>query len=124
MVVPSDYLPNYDAACAIDAELASNYIAHTLIGDPCADSLVASLSSYQPEVAAQFVRLAMNDPDDSALRCAPTILRDFFRSIEAPPDWVDQSEFKPGIRMFSSQFKTHCSWYGWWLTDRGIYHQY
>ena len=100
MTMPSDYIPGYRNACAIDAQMASNYIAHTLVGDPAADELVASLSTRRPEQSARLVRTAMNDPDDPALRSAPAILRDFFKAIEVPPVWLDQAEFLPGIRMF------------------------
>ena len=73
MAMPSDYISGYENACAIDAQMASNYVAHTLVGDPAADELVASLASRQPEESARLVRTAMNDPDDPALRGAPSI---------------------------------------------------
>ena len=79
--------------------MASNYISHTLIGDPRADCLVKGLSSYPPETAARLVREGMNDPSTAGLPRTPSILRDFFESV-SPPSWVDQSEFMPGIRMF------------------------
>ena len=100
MAMPSDYISGYRNASTIDAQMASNYIAHTLVGDPAADELVASLAARRAEESARLVGTAMNDPDDPALRGAPSILRDFFKAVEVPPAWVDQAEFMPGIRMF------------------------
>ena len=98
--MPSDYISGYENACAIDAQMASNYITHTLVGDPAADNLVASLASHRPKEAAWLLRTAMNDPEDPALRSAPSVLRDFLKAVEVPPAWVDQAAFLPGIRMF------------------------
>ena len=98
--IPSDYIPGFQRACTIDRKIASNYIAHTVVGDPAADELVASLASLRPDESARLIRNAMNDPDDGALRGAPSTLREFFRAIEAAPPWVDHAAFMPGIRMF------------------------
>ena len=98
--IPSDYIPGFQRACTIDRKMASNYIAHTVVGDPAADELVASLASLRPEESARLIRTAMNDPDDGALRGAPSTLREFFKAIEAAPPWVDHAAFMPGIRMF------------------------
>ena len=100
MNIPSDYISGYRNACAIDARMASNYVAHTLVGDPAADELVASLAARRPEDSARLVGMAMNDPNDPALRGAPSVLRDFFKAIEVPPAWLEQADFRPGIRMF------------------------
>ena len=98
--MPSDYIPGFQDACTIDRKMASNYLAHTVVGDPSADELVASLASLPPEESTRLIRTAMNDPDDRALRGAPSTLREFFRAIEAAPPWVDHAAFMPGIRMF------------------------
>ena len=100
MNMPSDYISGYPDACAIDAQMASSYVAHTLLGDPAADELVARLASRRPEDSARLVGAAMNDPNDPALRAAPSLLRDFFHAMEVTPAWLDQAEFMPGIRMF------------------------
>jgi len=42
----------------------------------------------------------MDGRDERALREAPAILREFFESCAAVPDWVDFSGFDPGVRMF------------------------
>ena len=98
--IPSDYVQPYDAARAVNPELADKYIAHTLIGDPEADALMEKLASLGQGESGRLIRAAMDDPNDSALRTAPPSLLEFFKGIEAPPDWVDFNGFIPGIRMF------------------------
>ena len=96
---PSDYAPGYQLAQAVDPERASNYIAHTLIGDVPADNLMAELAPLGQAEAGRLIRIGM-DGDASALRDVPACVRDFFDSLAEPTAWVDQSEFTPGIRLF------------------------
>ena len=42
----------------------------------------------------------MNNGSGDALRDAPASLREFFGEAEALPEWLDYSEFAPGVRMF------------------------
>ena len=98
--VPSAYVAGLERARAIDPELADNYVAHTVIGDPLADRAIEDISSLPPEEASQVIRAAMNQDDEAALSEAPQSLRELFDQLESPPDWVDQSAFFPGIRMF------------------------
>lgn len=100
MDIPSEYTAGYEKARAIDPELASNYIAHTTIGDPEADEAIEQLSSLEPGEAARLIRAVMDEGGDDALRDAPPALADLVRSLENPPDWVDLPAFNPGIRMF------------------------
>lgn len=102
MYIPSDYIPGYAKARAAEPEIASNYVAHTLIGDPEADALIDQLAPLDARESARLIKAAMNNPDDDMLRAGgtPSVVRDFFKRIEAPPDWVDHSDFRPGIRMF------------------------
>ena len=97
--IPSDYAPGFELAQAVDPERASNYLAHTLIGDPPADKLLAELAPLGQAETGRLIRIGM-DGDDSALRDAPVCVREFFDSLAEPPAWVDQSEFTPGIRLF------------------------
>ena len=99
MNIPTDYGPGYEMARALEPEIASNYIAHTAIGDPEADALVQELYSLDPGQSGRFIQAAM-DGDEETLAAAPTSLLDFFERIESPPDWVDFPSFIPGIRMF------------------------
>ena len=99
---PTDYLPGYEKARAIDPELAANYIAHTTVGDPEADALMdhlAELEEAKPGSTAHLIHGAM-EQDEETLAEAPTILRDFFAKVDTPPDWVDIPAFTPAIRMF------------------------
>ena len=99
MKIPTDYGPGYEMARALEPEIASNYIAHTAIGDPEADAVVQELYTLDPGQSGRFIQAAM-DGDEETLAAAPTSLLDFFERIESPPDWVDFPSFIPGIRMF------------------------
>ena len=81
---PSDYAPGYELARAVDSERASNYLVHTLIGDPPADHLMAELAPLGQAEAGRLIRIGM-DGDASALRDAPACVRDFFDSLAEPP---------------------------------------
>ena len=99
MRVPSDYGPGYERARALSPRIADNYIAHTVLGDPEADALIADLSDLSGREIARHIRAAM-DRDEKALRDAPGSLVTFYESMETPPGWVDLDSFIPGIRMF------------------------
>ena len=99
MKIPSCYTEGFDKACALDAELAKKYIAHTTVGDPAGDALVEELASLDPAVAMEFVGAAM-DMDEGRLRNAPQVLREFFADIEAAPEWADFDSYMPGVKMF------------------------
>ena len=99
MKIPSDYTTGYERACALDPEMASNYIAHTVIGDPEADAAVEQLSALDPQDAERFIRAGMDQNDDDLVG-APPALRELFENLKSPPPWVDPSGFMPGIRMF------------------------
>ncbi len=100
MNVPSDYEAGYAKAGAIDPEIASRYLAHTTVGDPAADQLTDALADLGPEESRRILQAAMDAEDPRDLRELPPVVRDFFEEIAVPPDWVDQSAFTPGIRMF------------------------
>ena len=99
MNVPADYRGGSERARAIDAELAERYVAHTLVGDPAADAVVAELAPLDPEQARRFLQAGM-DRERDVLRDAPPLLQSFFEGLETPPAWVDIDAFAPGIRMF------------------------
>ncbi len=100
MEVPSDYAAGYESARTLDPGLASNYVAHAMIGDPNADAAVEELSSLKPEEVARYIRIALNGDDHDSLRDAPPALVNLVRELETPPDWVDFAAFNPGIRLF------------------------
>ncbi len=99
MKIPSDYTTGYERACALDPEMASNYIAHTVIGDPEADAAIEQLSALDPQEGERFIKAGMDQNDDD-LAGAPPALRELFENLKSPPPWVDPSGFMPGIRMF------------------------
>ena len=100
MDIPSDYHAGYPRARELAPELAENYVAHTLIGDPEADEMMAELAPLGQAKLGRFIRIGMDGRDERALRETPAALREFFRSCERVPDWVDFEGFAPGVRMF------------------------
>ena len=80
--IPTDYRPGYELAHAIAPEIASNYVAHTLIGDPLADEMMADLSKLRPVHQNRLLQAAMDDEDEEALRDAPASLRRFLNSLQ------------------------------------------
>ena len=99
MRMPSAYTKGYESARALDPERAQNYVAHTLIGDPAADELLEELAPLGQKELGRLIEIGM-DGDERALREAPAVLRAFFESCAAPPDWLDLPGHTPGIRMF------------------------
>lgn len=96
-----DYLPGYEKARAIDRNRADNYIAHTLIGGPEGDAVTEYFASLEQQEAARLTGLILESRDVSDLPDdSPAVIRDFVRSCDAKPDWVDFPAFTPGRRMF------------------------
>lgn len=100
MKIPSDYIQGHQSARAVNPEMADNYVAHTMVGDPDADALVEELAPLGQAQSARLINAAMTMKDMTALLDAPPILMDFFEKAARPPAWVDLGEFDPGVRMF------------------------
>ena len=82
------------------ADIADNYIAHTLIGDPLGEAMTADLAELSTTESRRLIEAAMQQEDKEVLRDAPASLREFFRDAEAPPEWLDYAAFAPSVRMF------------------------
>jgi hypothetical protein len=100
LVIPSDYIASYERGRAADPERARNYIVHTMIGDPLCDEMMVQFEEVPPREADQFIRAAIEDPDDPVLKDAPAGVHAFIEELETVPDWVDYGEFAGGIRVF------------------------
>ena len=100
MNIPTDYRQGYEKARAVAPDIADNYVAHTLIGDPVGEAMMEDLSELGAGEQMRLIEAAMNDGSGNALRDAPASLREFFGEAEALPEWLDYSEFAPGVRMF------------------------
>ena len=99
MKVPTAYRPGFRRALAVDSAAAKNYVAHTMIGDPVMEAVVADLEPLPQKQVHEFIQAGMEqDPD--GLKDAPESLRDFFSGGIADPDWLDHDAFSPGIRVF------------------------
>lgn len=103
--IPSDYTQGYEKARALEPEIATNYLAHTTVGDPAADAAVRELASLNRAEATLFISALMEQEDEDAFQDAPPALKALFEEMESPPDWVDFEAFTPGIRMFHRNSK-------------------
>ena len=100
MNIPSDYDEGYKEARKVAPEIASNYVAHTRIGDPVAEAMTEDLAELGSRNSWQLIQAAMESQDGAALRDAPASMREFFKQAETPPEWLDYSAFTPAVRMF------------------------
>ena len=100
MKIPSDYQEGYKKALQIDRERATNYIAHTTIGDPLADELVDDLSHLDHSLSADLLKTALSADSSRIGRDAPASLKKFMDSCNDVPEWVDFDAMKPGFAMF------------------------
>lgn len=102
--VPTCYADGFQKASELDPDIASNYIAHTSVGDPEADALIEALETVDPVRSMEYISAGM-DQDEEKLIGAPSAIRDFFSGINTVPDWVDFESFMPGIKMFHRNSK-------------------
>ena len=101
MNVPTDYdNPGLARARAVDPNMADNYLAHTVIGDPLADAAAEALSSLKRSESAHLVRTLMDSASGEKLPDAPPELLTLFEHASKPPDWLDLPAMNPGVRMF------------------------
>ncbi len=98
--IPSAYIDGYARGRAMDPERSANYVAHTTIGDPLADAMIADLVLLGADEQARLIKLGMHDRDGTTLRAAPASVRAFFEHCAEPPEWLDLSSFQPGCRLF------------------------
>ena len=99
MRLPTAYTSGYAKAQLQDQALADKYIAHTIIGDPELDPVLEELSSLPSDELHKFIAAGVHQED--GLHKAPEPLRDFFKSLEEPPPWLDFKDFRPGIYVFN-----------------------
>lgn len=101
MNIPSCYVEEggYAQARLLNPAMADNYVAHTVIGDPLADAAIEAVSGYGQKEVSRFIRVGMRQDYDQ-LSEAPQPFQEFFLSQKTPPDWVNETDFSPGVRMF------------------------
>ena len=98
-ILPTDYIANAEKTLKYDYERAVNYLKHTLIGDPEVDEMLEECASLERADMQRFIHAGM-EQDESVLSDAPAVIREFFKSLETPPDWFDREATRPGIRSF------------------------
>ena len=97
--IPSDYLEGHKKARSTAPDIADNYVAHTLIGDPEADEAIDQLASFRRKEAELAIRALMEEEEESGVDIPPA-LSALFEGLESLPDWFDPSVFTPAARMF------------------------
>ena len=101
MKFPTDYdNPGYARARAQNAEMADNYVAHAMIGDPLADAAIEALSAAKRSESEMLIGAYMNSSDAESLPEAPPEFLALFEHVRAQPDWLDLSALNPGVLMF------------------------
>ena len=62
--IPNDYVAGYENARQVAAEMAANYVAHTLIGDPLAEAMTEDLAELEAGESMQLIQAAMEQEGD------------------------------------------------------------
>lgn len=99
MQVPSIYAEGYERAKLIDRSLADTYIAHTQIGDPLADAVIADVGQLPRHEAARLIGGAI-EGDERVLCDAPESLRQLMNEATIVPTWYDRAVAQRGCRAF------------------------
>ncbi len=99
--MPTAYSEGYSKAIvnAADRRATDNYIQHTTIGDPELDPVMEELSSMPPGDLHRFIGAGIEQREE-VLQSAPQVLRDFFKTLDEDPPWLEYEAFKPGVRAF------------------------
>ena len=98
--MPTAYADGWKKGLRADRNRAANYIEHTMIGDPLADTMIDDLETLGNEESGRLIRLGMHDRKGDALGGAPASVREFFSHAAEPPDWLDLPSLLPGCQMF------------------------
>ena len=98
--MPTVYPDGWKRGQQADPDRSANYVAHTMIGDPLADTMIEDLESLGKEESERLIRLGMHDHNGDALGEAPASVREFFSHCVEPPDWLDLPSLLPGCQMF------------------------
>lgn len=97
--IPTAYRDGYQTAALVDIAVADRYVAHTLIGDPPADAVIAAMAAHPPEQGQAWIRGGV-EGGPGAIPDAPDVVREFFAEAERVPDWFDPAGVLPGCRAF------------------------
>ena len=100
MRIPSSYAEGYEAARAVDARLAADFIRHTTLGDPLADRVVEDLAAaFSPGQVHPLIASALRDPPQLP-DGLPDSLRELLNEVSVIPDWYDPELAQAATRGF------------------------
>jgi len=97
-VIPACYVDGYNAARALDPDLADRYIRYTTLGDPLADRAVEQLSEVvEPQQVHRTIASTIDRHYDPPKE-TPGALRELIESSAVLPEW-----FEPEIAMAATR---------------------
>ncbi len=99
MNIPSAYAAGYEAARALDPELAEAYIRHTTLGDPLADAVIRDLGSLTPEEIHETLARVLEGPGTSR-DGVPESLFAFVEEARKVPEWFDRKRARVASQAF------------------------
>ena len=97
--MPTVYESGYVVAHKVNPDLALKYVEHTTIGDPEIEAMVKELANLEAKQGHLALRAVLNNQNEEKIE-VPHSLREFIERQKSPPDWVDYSSFRAGIKMF------------------------
>ncbi len=106
MKPPTDYEnPGVARARQLEPEMAENYLAHTLIGDPVADAAVEAFAALDPVEASRLRATFIDSSSADTWPDAPPAVQELFVDATTRPDWLDLEFLAPAVRMFHRNTK-------------------
>ena len=98
--IPACYIDGYEAARAVDPEMAERYIRYTTQGDPLADRAVEELAKVVAPPNAHSTIARTVDRYHDPPKDTPEALRELIASAVVVPDWFDSQVAMKATRAF------------------------
>ena len=98
--IPSCYVDGYEAARAVDPEMAERYIRYTTQGDPLADRAVEQLAKVVAPQAVHSTIARTVDRHFDPPKNTPEALRELIAAAAVVPDWFDPGIALKGTKAF------------------------
>jgi len=99
MQIPTDYRAGFAKARLVDSDMASRYIAQTMVGDPLADAAILACASVPASRQHAWFQRGI-EGGAAAITDAPAELRALITEVERVPPWHDAAATLPGCRVF------------------------
>lgn len=100
MNIPSAYARGYEAARALDPQLAEAYVRHTTVGDPLADAVIRDLGSLSPEEIHETLARVLEGGPETSRHDVPDSLLNSVQEAGKTPDWFDRRRARVASQAF------------------------